>query len=585
MTDSDLQLVDSTSPDLKALSFSRSEPSAIKAWLATLPMANLGSVTRSLYEAIDEINRLKAGSQQRFEILETLRESVLFAYNGLKRHYLHQPLNLPEQAKRVVNLSIALIGRYLDGYKLVIHQCQAKYEGFSLSKPNQLTSAAICRAMSLIQLNLIRGYQLYEENNPKDWSTLHKVYLIAQHLKLLHTDCARLLGNHEPTTAESMYIQLNLIGCIKANQLRQDDIEIVSQKVSKWASMVKLLSAKGNEHRDSLYLINPYSSAGPIYQKFHQAELSKQAYLMDTELLTEHLQALSSDKLNQSLKQHLLLAWGVFSERTFMRLESNDELDICLGLSSIHFFISEGMNFERLIYGDKDKREFTQSANEDAWSNAYDAQDNQTSYLDAESIDYHIHMEEEEAEQQEKDLSRYPKFTTNMINVSPGGYCLKWDQDSSHLKTGELIGIREKHHNQWSVGVIRWIQNNNRSEIRLGVQLLSPSAMPYGAKVINNKAKRSSDFMRVIVFPDISSIGQKQSLITPAISFKAGQRVELIQNGDISSLALQNQSSQSNCYYQFEFEETKKRISETSPKDQSVTDKPTESFDSLWDDL
>lgn len=585
MTDSDLQLLDNAQQDLKALSFSRSEPAAIKTWLATLPMANLGSVTRSLYEAIGEINRLKASPQQRFDILESLSESIHFAYNGLKKHYLNQPLALPEQARRVVNLSKALITRYLEGYKLVIHQCQAKYEGFSLSKPNQLTSAAICRSMALIQLNLIRNYQLYEASEPEYWATLHKIYLIASHLKLLNTDCSQLLSSKKPTTAEHMYIQLNLIGCIKANQLRQGDIELVGQQINEWAPIVKLLPAMGNEHRDSLYLIDPYSSNGPMYQKFHQSDIGNQAQLMDTEKLTDYLQTLPKDKLNQSLKQHLLLAWGVFSERTFMRLDSREELDVCLGLSSIHFFVSEGIGFERLIYGDKDKREYTQSANSDAWSNAYDAQDNQASYLDTESIDYHIKIEEAEAEQKKKDQSRYRRFTTNMLNVSPGGYCLKWNQDCNQLKTGEIIGIREKHHNQWSIGVIRWVQNANQKEIKLGVQLLSPNAMPYGAKVINAKADRSSEFMRVIVLPEIPAIGQGRSLITPAISFKPGQRVELIQNGEVSSLSLQDQSSNSNCYYQFGFEETKKRLPETLQQEPLKNDKPSESFDSLWDDL
>lgn len=578
--------MDATQLELKALSFSRSEPVAIKTWLATLPMANLGSVTRSLYEAIGEINRLKASPQQRFEILESLGESVFFAYNGLKKHYLNQPLVLPEQAKRVVNLSKALINRYLEGYKIVIHQCQEKYQGFSLSKPNQLTSAAICRAMSLVQLNIVRSYQLYEDSDKSCWANLHQLFQVASCLKLLDTDCAQLLGSHKSTTSADTYIQLNLLGCVKANQLRQDDIEVIAQQVNKWSPLVKLIPVPEDDF-DNLYLVNPHSNTPPIYKKFCQSDCGADSRLLETQALTQHLQALPDEKLSANLRQHLLLAWGVFSERTFLRLESNDNIAICLGMSAAHFFISGGMSFEQLIHGQgEDEPSQPNNSGSDVWATAYDSETTHLAHVELESIDYHIRAEEIAEAQTQKDRERYHSFNARMVNVSPGGYCLQWgNTEVSHLKTGELIGIREKHHSQWSIGVLRWVKHDDNEDIRLGVQLLSPSAIPYGAKVINNRAERSSDFMRVIMLPEIPAIGQPRTLITPAISFKTGQRVELIQNGTVSSLVLQDQIGNSGSYYQFEFELTKKFGQEAQQNLQATASERDDNFDTLWNDL
>jgi len=128
---------------LRTLSFCEPTPRHLEEWLTHLPMVNLGEASRQLYHAIIEINQLIIEPDLRIKLLELLRPPILRICDALNKYYLNQPLLLPEKARKVSRLAMALDNHLAVGYKIVVHD-NAKSDYSLLSrKPRKLSTLAI----------------------------------------------------------------------------------------------------------------------------------------------------------------------------------------------------------------------------------------------------------------------------------------------------------------------------------------------------------------------------------------------------------------------------------------------------------
>ena len=72
-----------------------------------------------------------------------------------------------------------------------------------------------------------------------------------------------------------------------------------------------------------------------------------------------------------------------------------------------------------------------------------------------------LNIENTIRKQQQQDYQgKHPVYKVPLVDTSPGGYCLEWqDEIPNQVKAGELLGIRDEGRQKWSVGVVRWVQN------------------------------------------------------------------------------------------------------------------------------
>lgn len=613
-------------------------------WLADLPVANLGNTTRALYDAIDEFARLQTTAQLRFELIEHTRAVIYFALEGLEKHYLNQPILLPSQPRKVANLAHALRYRLMTVYIAVALQCKEKMHGFRLNKPTQLMAQAIHRAISEASQILIQCCQLYRPLPAGFWADIHQLYLLAENHKLLdiqvsdpqvHLPSELAQSETYKSNISMLYRRALLLGCVKANQLRQDDIRIIDRALRNWANLVDLTVIA--EKNDKVFIVDPDQDNPPIYRKFYKGQLGKDCHCLDTTVLISHLRAQADPDLQNedsgvstNLLNHLIVAWGVLSDRTFMRLEAQDRLALCIGLSTAHFYLSNGISFNEMVgrLGSGDSLKLVQDEGKvvssqfqekqsqqqigDVWSEIYKPIEDDISTISEpnasislESIDYHVNAANKkqagadrngskdssagssggnnssDAEEQDK----YQNFQVQMVNMSPGGYCLEWPQDApNQLKTGEIIGIKETHHANWSVGAIRWVRQDSDGGVKIGVELLSPTALPCAARVVQ-KAGERSDYMRVLLLPEIKPIGLPMTLLTPMISFKEGQKIQLLHEGIQTTVQLDHEKANSGSYHQFEFSELTQIGDNGQHNTQGFHNEAEDGFDSVWKSL
>jgi hypothetical protein len=215
----------------------------------------------------------------------------------------------------------------------------------------------------------------------------------------------------------------------------------------------------------------------------------------------------------------------------------------------------------------------------EVWDNSF-SDDGEGEKIAMEDIEHHIRESEKSDGTPTKE--RHPVFPVRMANVSPGGYCLEWSADiPSHIKTGDAIAVREVDSNSWSIAVIRWVSQLKNQTTLLGVELLSPRATPYGARV-QHKTGEHGDLMRALLLPEIKLVGQPSTLITPRVGFKERQKVTLIRGGEESYIQLFKKVSSTAAYNQFEFRDIQ-QLDEVAARDK--TEVINTQFDSLWNNL
>lgn len=570
-------------------------------WLEKLPKTNLGQTAKALYGAINELNRLQTTPATRLQLLEVLRPALHATTVSLRRHYLNQPIQLPEQPQQVARLSHVLHEQLAIGYVLVaIHtHTLGKQAGFS--QPLGAIATAIHRGIVEHSQNLLRDFQLYRNPHPGCWATLHRLMSLAEELDLAHTMVADPLAGD--CSIETAYLRALLLGSCRPNQLRQENLGKVFQYALSWTAPVMLVPAT-----QGALIVDRLSDEGPVYREF--AQITTHSVGIDTARIAQQLRiqadepeptAFGEDHLSRELLLHLAQSWSTYGSREFARLETVEPVEIAAGLTAAHHFVGGEIDFNRLINEDgfpnlgiADENPFLRSTApvaekrtpKDIWSSPYSPEGAVNVSLEILNDD-RPHASRIGAQatptSPKRERDKFQTQTVERINVSPGGLCIKWPPQSPlQIRTGEVVAVRENTTKNWTIAVIRWIQLIDAGP-RLGLQLLSPSGAAYGARPIN-KTGPLGDYLRALVLPEIKQIEQPTTLLVPRLPFRTGQKVSLRHRNKETQVQLTRKILSTDAFSQFEF----RRLG-AGAKTQNV-ETPTDNnnggaFDNLWDNL
>lgn len=600
--------------DLEVLSFSAPNPRKVKEWVDSLPQLNVGESARRLYAAIQELNRLKTDAETRFQLMEIMRGPIRYICKSLEKHFLNKSVVLPPKEAKVAALAQALQNHLATGYKAVCMQLLTRVRSND-REAKRLCQRAIHRAMCEQSLVLLRSFQLYFPAPPHFWREMHLLYLIAQHFGMLEQICDDPEEGGWESSLYEAYIRALLLATAKPNQLRQQQIEQVFEAARHWARFATVIDAQSS---NGLFAIDVTADAPPVYQALmKRTTLPHNLRFFDASAISDHLRVLLQlppgqphpvatfhvpEKLPNDLARILIQAWGVLTERAFTRIDENGQLTLCLGLSATHYFTSGRQDFNRMVQGDSSLD--TDNANpfmprsgpsrrdayeHDAWSLQVHRRAVELPDVEVKGSNIEKYLTGKEPE----DKDKYPKYQCDVVNTSPGGFCVSWNQDvPPQVKTGEIVGIQEQDQSHWSIGVIRWVKQFRSGSARMGIELIAPKAEACGTQVVHKKGG-TTEYMRTLLLPELKAIGQPATLITPNIAFHVGYKVNIAQNGGISKAQLIKQVTSTASFSQFQFKmlsaapQADDISSADSAPDLSISGKPgpEDDFDSIWSSL
>jgi len=584
-------------PEQKTASFSFCDttPKAFKQWVGLLPMANIGEVSRQLYHAIIELNQLFLLPQQRLQLLEIIREKIHFVCAELSRHFIGTAVSLPEKQRKIANLAQALQLHLSGGYKLCVLEL---LDAGNPDKNRKVLAIAVHRSIAELSGTILRAYQLYCPTPPNSWLDCHKLYRFALAHQLIAIEVGdATLSRRNSSSIEDAYKRLLLLGCARPNQLRQTELSQLFTLLEPWTDLTDFVSgAQG----DSLFVVNMSADKSPVYRSlldtahegdffsFDSRRLSAQISLaIQTADGKETSELPLQPHTSDALLAHLTQALGTLAKRNFNRVNSHGSLELCVGLTAVHYFIAgrKTLNdFTRQPEAeDTEDNMFIRSSTRrnDAWAGAHDAGNRDDGMLAGNTpIDFTSASTSAAAA-----LKNAPRACrAKMINTSPGGFCIAWDsQIPSSLQTGEILGVREQSSQPWSVAVVRWIRQIKNEGTQIGIELQAPRATPCAVRLIQ-KLGNSSEYLRGLMLPEISVINQPATLIVPRLPFQTGNRITLLIDDQEEQGQLLKKMAATGSINQFEIKLQSRPESKTSTNRASPAASEDE-FDSLWPSL
>lgn len=598
--------------DLHHLTLGSTNPKKMQEWVDSLPMANVGESARLLYQVIQELNRLRTDGKTRFALLEALRPALVHVGRQLGKHYLGQSVVLPEKARKVAGLAQSLLLHLSVGYKLVAIDTIRKARDKEF---NRIATTALHRAINSMGEALLRCYQLYVPIPKFLWLELHQVYLLADGHGLASVEVEdKTFRRVQSSTVQEAYVRALLLATARPNQLRQQEIELAWDATEEWCGRVVINDTRENS---DIFAFDLQADAPPTYRKLASQHVGDTLRSIDAKDVSAQLKiAAEAGRLpekgaeftfprgfTRELAIHLSQAWGNLTERAFARLAASGNIDVCVGIGATHFFLSGGADFDVLVRGTNLKilheerdNPFLKSRGKgdgedgggDAWSQAFDGgggrmSDNvDFSRVALDNVDNLL--AENVRSQHQLAKPKFDSYPCAIVNSSPGGYCIEWSGDMpAHIRTGELIGLQEANAKTWSIGVIRWIKQLAGKGAQMGVELLAPKGTPCATRAIKPSGEMT-EWMRTLLLPELRAIGQEATLITPAIAFSTGYKVQISIDGKESRAAIYRQLNATAGFRQFLFRNLE-QPAETAETDAPASGPQGDDFDSIWSSL
>ncbi|WLQ14517.1 GTPase [Hahella aquimaris] len=590
-----------TVPELKLTTLSFCEPNVkqLEHWVSQLPIANIGETAKRLYHAIIELNQLITAPANRFQLMEVIRGPIYYVCTELSKHFLNHSIVLPEKQRKIANLAQALQLHLANGYKLVIHDQLSA----SMSDRAKKSLATAChRAISDLSRCVLRASQLYCQSPTNVWLEIHQLYKFAHNYKFANAKVRDEQSKlFEETTLEHVYKRVLLLGCCKPNQMRQNDIAAAFEAFESWAQFTDVLD---DAETTALFIVNPGADAAPHYRSLQSAAPSLDSFGFDTarlvDRLTDYIAYVNTHKkapegvldmpvrMTDNVLSSLSQALGILTKRTFKRMSSTGRVFLSVGLSATHFFCANGVEFNTLLMSknddDNDVNYFMQRARKtDVWNSSFDAgptRDDRGRAAEMSPINYPGINRIKQTETK----SNYMQHIVPLVNTSPGGYCIQWVGDvPGNVQAGELLGVREDESHPWSISVIRWIRQIKQHGTQFGVELLAPSAKPCGVQ-LTQKTGEGSEFLRGLLLPELPSIGQPATLITPRLPFQVGHKVIINKQGRETKVQLCRRVSATGSFSQFEIKFLNQSLNQAQ-EEVKTTGASEDDFDSLWPSL
>ncbi len=570
--------------DLRHLSLVTPNPVRVQEWTSSLPKVNVGECSRQVYLTLQELNRLQTDVKNRIGILEALRPTVYFLCQALSRHYLGQPIILPEKAAKVATLAQAMQNHLAIGYKIA---CVELIESKQDPEQQKLLALALHRSITDLGASYLRCCQLYLNPPQHLWHELHNLFLLAQRAVSTQRTITDPIHTLVPSTGiDDAYLQVMLLATCRPYQLRQQDIVLTYNISELWTERVRM---RVRTSEDRLYVFNPDSDCPPMYasQAKNIANGPLQALVLDDlvsrlqDLLLAHKGNITGkqgeEALSPELLRHLIHAWGDLSERSFKRSSQQGILNVCVGMSATHYFLAGARSFEDTLQQHSSERYIDRlqslQTKADPWSGAYKDQNRPGDILG--DIEFSGNKTQNQTPQ-------HHLYSTQIVNTSPGGYGLAWlGETPVNVRNGEVIGLQPGIDEHISIGVIRWLRQLPGLKAEFGVEILSPRAEACAVKIVR-KTGETSDFLRAIILPELNSIGKPMTVLVPNIVFKTGTQVILNLHGQEHRLELGRLVMSTANLCQFEFSG---QGLTGQPANGDKQKKPGDDFDSIWSSL
>ncbi len=579
------------------------KPRKVEAWIAQLPMGNVGETARQVFGALHESNRLHISWNERYQLLEALRGPVAYIGQALHKRFTGLTFPLQPKTQRIANLATELYNEMALGYEIAIEDMLSRH---FLFRDRRALTIMLHRALRYLNRVLLTAYQVYSPSPRNTWANLHSLYRYAESQRLHQSSVTdkeqEILPKTSITTA---YKQALLLALATPYRLRQGEVSVIYAALEIWAPLAQLkpYDARANQEAP-LYVTHLGSNEEPCHLAFNHFQCDDhQCRLIDLERLTVTVQeevelaaggtiTELKHRLGSSLSTELLrrlgMTWGVPPKRGFYRSNKSSKAEVVVGLTSVHralglvsalrsittmnsstgpegLFSKTSTFSSRVVSAEGDEKE-------DVW-------------------DVFKPKPASKPGQPQQTTAKTPPLlmqTWEIRDESGGGFRVaRTGTDTLGVQVGDLIGIRpltDTHDANWVIGVVRWIRHGNADELEMGIQNIASRSRPAAARVQLANGKLT-EYQRIIGLPESKEPAQSQSLLAPPMLFSVGTMLLVQFEHAEHRLMLSRQLESTGSFAQFTFEDLGPITDKTAAKRPDTSPGNPADYSSLWTDL
>ncbi|HPF73878.1 MAG: hypothetical protein R3F12_05860 [Lysobacteraceae bacterium] len=484
----------------------------IKVWVDSLPRANQQAVLRDVEEAISSVNAQRCDAGQRLAAMEALRPVVLESANLLQHSLSGATYPLTEQQAAAARQAHRLHARFAQGYlRVVVDHC-APAGSVPFMRGGQV-AMALERSMFHASRRLLLGYGLYMSPSEGVWRDLHALYGFADSVKLTgkSVDDAGMPGATSPGHAYAHAVLLAVSNPYRFSQREQEQLWELCADLAHACT----IDATEKEHRFPVAQRGDHIPNHPMDADDEEAGLrwfdlssvasSIESALGDTRDGDVMLRPAQGKSLvaPADLLRRLRGGWVAAAARGHQRLQAGHKLDTVLGLSGLHYQLSEGQSFDGFMQRLGGAR-LGGGSERAAWAHGG------------------------------TDSGNTQVAEATVLDQSLGGYRLRWTAEKRvRAKVGELIGLSLTgggDANDWMVGVVRWLRYDPDGGMYAGVGLLARRAQPVGVRVLGGDGVSRPAQRGIRLQPIRGEEEGDWTLLVPAV-IDARSPLEIAHNG------------------------------------------------------
>lgn len=540
------------------------DPKESKAWIESLPIANVGETARLLFSSLGEFNRMEIPELLRARIVEQFRQPTEYVVERMRRHFVDQGFPLSSKSRKAANLALEFQSELATSYKIIIRQI---LEGRSSRFDRKLLAIALHRAMFYLSKVLFHAALTYAPWPPNVWREIHSIYAYASQNRIHMAPVKDPLHQEKAATSiEQLYKSTILFASSSPQRLRQSQMCTLMNYLPKWTHDTTLRPSEKQERPMGNFHVDLWTDEAPVHDRFKAPQTSLRGRIMDIRPLVKKLTdtfneqaALAEDgaygdqgEASRALLRCLLKSWTQGPVRRPVRTKLNFELQVVSGLNRIHQCMVPPREKPEALPTIQHEDPYIMpssfsSTSADMWLGSGSAQlslspsagsvGDDSLFQDSTSL---LTQQEPVVDENTPDwLNTEPReeesrtWQVQTVSESANGYCVQWQgKRLPPVKIGELLGVQSAADVcQFGLGVIRWLSQPTEGPLELGIEMFSPSCLR--AQILpNEKQAKPAGGQRCLLVPSSSEKGNFSDILLESGNLSIGSCIDINLHGD-----------------------------------------------------
>ena len=493
-----------------------SDPVSAKAWLESVPLANVVAAQHQFMAQIEEFNRFATRATNRLATLEALREGVHFVEIEQARRFTNRALPMAEAETAVFNETENLWEQMRLGYLRCLQAVMGDEPGMKDK------AGLVCqRVLGYSGLKMFHYHRAYRLVPPREWRELHEAYARAEALGVAEEPVKDYLNRDvNDTSVRIAYMRAVLLGMANPNELSQRQLTFVAFLLERWAEKAELHAEPIADEVDLPELAVDLASE----QCPERGAKAAEPRYVDVKRLAKSLRnrigllrkgespaklALGEDCVQPSCEQLLIFLYRQWCQarppRDPERKRSNEMAQCATEMAAIHYYVSGRVFRQPDQPGEAKELTAAQRAEMEAFGRL------RTSHEDDYSVVHGYLVENWKIEDESAQGLRMVRVAAN-----PGNR-------HSH---GRLVAVKPGDAKSFMLGQLRWLTQNDAGDIQAGVRLLPglPAATAVRATGLNVKG---AQWVQALSLTAVPALNAPPALVLPAGWYKPKRVIEV----------------------------------------------------------